>query len=81
MLRMTQSDLAESLGLSTITIKRIEKNDETVGNASLKTIKKIKKVFEDKGIEFLHPQNDDCVAGVGIKYHGTDKKIIKGCES
>ena len=73
MLRMSQSDLAKSANLSVITIKRLEANEQAVENTSIKVVKKIKKIFEDKGVEFIQPEEEDSISGVGIKYYGDNR--------
>jgi transcriptional regulator with XRE-family HTH domain len=49
----TQADLAESTGLSRSTIAAIEKDS---GNPTLEIINRIRAVFEDNQVEFLHQE-------------------------
>ncbi|MDA0902543.1 MAG: helix-turn-helix transcriptional regulator [Proteobacteria bacterium] len=72
MLRMSQEKLAEITGLSVVTIKRIEKNDDAIERTNFKTVKKIKSTLESHGIEFLYPEGEEGNVGVGIKFRGND---------
>ncbi|MDA0902566.1 MAG: helix-turn-helix transcriptional regulator [Proteobacteria bacterium] len=74
MLRITQRELAAMTGISVITIKRMEKSDDAIERANLKTLKKIKTTFESLGIEFLYPETEGSDVGVGIKYLRIPKK-------
>lgn len=63
-LEMSQMELAMLSKLSVKTIQALESGNNGTDNSKQKTLKAIRKVFEDKGIEFRFLNND----GVAIKY-------------
>lgn len=63
-LEMSQMELAMLSKLSVKTIQALESGNNGTDNSKQKTLKAIRKVFEDRGIEFRFLDND----GVAIKY-------------
>lgn len=61
MLGMSQGVLATKTGLAITTISRIEKSEDALNVAGIDTVKKVKLVFEEAGIEFL-----DNESGIGV---------------
>ena len=69
-LKITQRQLADLAKLSPLTITNIEKSDKSLESASFATISKIKNALEDKGIEFIEPDNPrQNINGFGVKYY------------
>ena len=58
LLKIDQKEFSKIIGISLQSFKRLETNDEALANASHKTIQKIIKVLEERGIEFLYSEND-----------------------
>jgi predicted transcriptional regulator len=71
-LRISQEELAKISGVSVVTIKRLESEEEEM-TANYSTIKKIKKSLEDRGIKFLQPEEDSNMEWFGIKYYKPNK--------
>jgi transcriptional regulator with XRE-family HTH domain len=73
-LKIKQSDLAKTCGISLPTIKRYEADNEALGSASQNKIAKIKSAFESQGIRFLDPKEENSISGVGLRYFPIDEK-------
>lgn len=76
-LKISQTDLATLTGLSINTIQRLEIDDIFLEKASGRTLKKIRIVFEDRGIEFLYPKEKNGIIGTGVRYFPIDEKNKK----
>jgi transcriptional regulator with XRE-family HTH domain len=75
LLKMDQKEFSKLIGISLQSFKRLETNDEALANASHKTIQKIIKILEEKGIEFLYLKNDqERIVGV------SHREILKQSE-
>lgn len=63
LLGWTQTELSEASGINLGTIKRMEKNDESLHNAQNRSVVGVQKALEEAGIEFLSENS----GGVGVR--------------
>lgn len=75
-LMMSSKELADLASISTRTVQLIERKENAIHKTSFETIKKIRDIFEERGIEFTEISDEKNLEGIGIKFNPYIVKAI-----
>jgi transcriptional regulator with XRE-family HTH domain len=68
LLRWEQAALAARAGISTVTVKRLERLDGPIMAVKVSTVEAIRKVLEDAGIELIAPEEGVRGPGAALRW-------------
>lgn len=74
-LEISQIELAKSTDLAIKTVQKMEYGFDEFVNVNARSLIKVKRFFEERGIEFIEATNDGSIAGVGIRFFPPERDL------